>query len=215
MVDRRCPVSEQTPEEEILNVITHGIGILMACIGFLHIWDTYQTTTSTWNFIVLAVFGFAWVALYCTSTAYHAVKNLEHKAFLRILDHCAIFIVIAASYGPYVVNVLKTQHGHIVWALSWLIAFAGCIFKFRSEYRYHVQATWLYLIQGYMVALTLPTMLAEMSKSSLFWLSWGGVLLTGGAYFYIRDDVKYNHCVWHICVVVGSVGFYKSIIQVI
>lgn len=196
-------------------MLTHGTGFLLSCLGLLHIWETYNSHPSTSLFLILLVYGLAWVLLYWTSTLYHAVRNLEHKSFLRILDHCAIFIVIAASYGPYVLSVLRTQHGYTVWLMSWLIALGGCAFKFRSEYRYHVHATWAYLFQGYLVALTLPTMLAEMSTSSLFWLAWGGVFLTGGTYFYIRDDIKYNHCLWHVCVVVGSVGFYKSILQVL
>jgi hemolysin III len=208
-------VSEQTPEEEAFNVLSHGAGALMSCLGFIHIWETYGSASTVYELLTLSVYAVAWVVLYGTSTLYHASQHLGRKATLRVLDHCAIFIVIAASYGPYVLNALDYRTGHFLWVMSWLIAIGGCVFKFKSEYRYHAQSTWLYILQGWMVTLTLPSLIANMSTSAFFWLVVGGVFLTGGTYFYIRDDIKYNHGAWHLCVLLGSVGFYLSIIDLL
>lgn len=187
----------------------------MACIGLLHIWESQTEDSNLFHFATLVVYALAWVVLYCTSTLYHAARHLERKAYLRILDHCAIFVVIAASYGPYVLHAIGHTLGYTLWALSWVIAILGCIFKFRSEYRYHVQSTWLYIIQGWMVVLTIPTLMAQMSTWAFGWLVTGGIFLTGGTYFYIRDDVKYNHGAWHLCVLIGSLGFYLSILAIL
>lgn len=184
-------------------------------MGFIHIWENYGHLATLGQLATLLIYAVAWVALYCTSTLYHAAQDLGRKAYLRILDHCAIFVVIAASYGPYVIHAISTQRGYFLWVMSWVIAIAGCIFKFRSEYRYHVHSTWAYLVQGWMVTLTLPTLIANMSSVAFAWLCTGGVFLTGGTYFYVRDDVKYNHGAWHLCVLLGSFCFYKSILELL
>lgn len=215
IVDRRCPVSEQTPEEEIFNIFSHGAGFCLSCIGLIHIWESYGHAATLGQLITMLVYALAWIVLYSASTLYHAAHDLERKAYLRMLDHCAIFVVIAASYGPYVLHALADFQGYLLWFLSWLIAVVGCIFKFKSEYRYHVHSTWLYLIQGWMVTITLPTLISGLSNAAFAWLCLGGLFLTGGTYFYIRDDVKYNHGAWHLCVLVGSFCFYLSILDLL
>lgn len=184
-------------------------------MGLIHIWENYGHLATLGQLVTLLVYAFAWIALYWTSTLYHAAQDLTRKARLRVLDHCAIFVVIAASYGPYVIHAISTQRGYFLWLMSWLIAVAGCIFKFRSEYRYHVHSTWAYLVQGWMVTLTLPTLIANLSLASFIWLCIGGAFLTGGTYFYVRDDVKYNHGAWHLCVLLGSFCFYRSILYLL
>lgn len=187
----------------------------MAVLGILHIWEHHGHAATLLETLILVVYGLAWVVLYGCSTLYHASRHLERKAYLRILDHCAIFIVIAASYGPFVLHILNDRRGYIIWFLSWLIALGGCIFKFRSEHRYHVQSTWAYVVQGWMVTITLPALIAGLSTAGFLWMLIGGVSLTGGIYFYIRDDVKYNHGVWHLSVLLGSLGFYLAILDIL
>ena len=196
-------------------MLSHGAGCLLSCIGFLHIWETYGNMSCLYQLATLSVYAAAWVFLYGTSTLYHASRHLGRKAQLRVLDHCAIFVVIAASYGPFVLNALDHRTGYTLWVMSWMIAIGACIFKDKSQYRYHVQSTWAYIAQGWMVMLTLPTLLQTLTPMALFWLVLGGVFLTGGTYFYIRDDVKYNHGAWHLCVLLGSFGFYLSILELL
>ena len=215
MIDRRCPVSEQTPEEEILNVVTHGAGCVLSCMGFLHLLEVHGSALSLWQFTTLVTYAVAWIALFLCSTLYHASSHLARKAYLRVLDHCAIFIVIAASYGPFVLHALNDQLGYTLWVASWLVALAGCLFKIRSVYRYHVQSTWAYIFQGWMVMLCLPTLITSLSQDAFLWMVVGGVSLTGGTYFYVRDDIKYNHCVWHVCVVLGGFGFHMAILDLL
>ena len=203
VIDRRCPISEQTPEEEVLNVLTHGSGALLCCWGFLNLLEVHLASASFSQLLVFSVYALAWIVLFSTSTLYHASSHLGRKAYLRVLDHCAIFTVIAASYGPFVWHALNDTKGYTLWFLSWFIAVGGCVFKIRSVYRYHVQSTWAYLIQGGMVLVSLPSLMAALSANAFTWLAVGGVALSGGTYFYIRDDIKYNHCAWHCCVLLG------------
>ena len=210
IIDRRCPISEQTPEEEVLNVITHGAGFVGSCWGLLHLLEVHSSSATAAQLTILVAYALSWIVLFCTSTLYHASSFLPRKSYLRVLDHCAIFIVIAASYGPFVLHALNDAVGYTLWVLSWLIAIGGCIFKFKSVYRYHVQGTWAYLFQGGMVLVSLPTLIAALSPAAFTWLAVGGVALAGGTYFYIRDDVKYNHCAWHLCVLLGGFGTHLA-----
>ena len=197
IIDRRCPISEQTPEEEVLNVITHGAGFVGSCWGLLHLLEVHSSSATAAQLTILVAYALSWIVLFCTSTLYHASRFLPRKSYLRVLDHCAIFIVIAASYGPFVLHALNDAVGYTLWVLSWLIAIGGCIFKFKSVYRYHVQGTWAYLFQAFT------------------WLAVGGVALAGGTYFYIRDDVKYNHCAWHLCVLLGGFGTHLAVLDLL
>ena len=184
-------------------------------MGFLYIWRTFSLGASPLELLTYLVYGFGWIGLYSCSTIYHASRHLGRKAHLRMLDHCAIFMVIAASYGPFVMTAVNTRQGYMIWAVSWLITLGGCLFKYYSKYRYHAQSTWLYVIQGWMICFSLPTMLRHMSTAAFLWLLLAALSLTGGIFFYLRDDVKYNHGVWHLCVMLGSVGFYRSIIDLL
>lgn len=216
MIDRRCPISEQTPEEEILNVLTHGAGCILACVGLLHLFETSGGhLKSPTHFLTLLVYGVAWVFLFGCSSLYHASSHLGRKSWLRVLDHCAIFLVIAASYGPFVLHALNDRLGYGLWVTSWLIALGGCAFKVLSAYRYHVHSTWAYIVQGWMVAVSLPTLLAALSSWAFFWMIVGGVSLTAGTYFYLRDDIKYNHCAWHLCVILGGFGFHIAVLDLL
>jgi hemolysin III len=196
-------------------VITHGAGCLMCCWGFLHLLEVHLSKVSMAQLAIFAIYGLAWIILFGTSTLYHASAHLGRKAYLRVLDHCAIFTVIAASYGPFVWYALDDTKGYTLWFLSWFIAIAGCTFKIRSVYRYHVQSTWAYLVQGGMVLVSLPSLIAALSTSAFIWFAVGGVALSGGTYFYIRDDVKYNHCAWHCCVLLGCVGTHIAVLDLL
>lgn len=215
IVDRRCPISEQTPEEEVLNVLTHGAGFVMCCWGFIHLLETHLHAASVSQIAVYSMYALAWIVLFCTSSLYHASSHLERKSVLRVLDHCAIFIVIAASYGPFAYHAAPDGLGYTLWGLAWFIAIVGCIFKFRSDYRYHVHSTWAYLAQGGMAILILPALLANLSGLAFASFLVGGVALAGGTYFYIRDDIKYNHCAWHICVLLGCLGTHTAVLDLV
>ncbi|MFA5506594.1 MAG: hemolysin III family protein [Vulcanimicrobiota bacterium] len=198
-----------------MNVLTHGAGFVMSCWGFLHLLEAHLSTNSAWQTAIFSLYALSWIVLFCTSTLYHASSYMPRKTNLRVLDHCAIFIVIAASYGPFVLHVLNDAKGYTLWLLSWLIAIGGCIFKFKSVYRYHVHATWVYLFQGGMVLVSFPTLMAALSGAAFTWFVVGGVALAGGTYFYVRDDVKYNHCAWHLCVLLGCFGTHMAVLDLL
>lgn len=199
----------------MFNVLSHGSGFVLSSLGLIHIWENHGHALNLWQWCVLLLYAGSWIGLYACSTLYHASRHLQRKAFLRVLDHCAIFIVIAASYGPFVLFAINDRTGRILLSISWMIALLGCVFKFTSVYRYHVQSTWAYMFQGWLVFFNLRTLLANISTAGFLSMMVGGVFMTVGTYFYIRDDVKYNHGAWHICVILGGLGFFLAILELL
>ncbi len=207
-----CPVSEQCPREELFNVATHLLGFVLSCMGLLSLWEINSLHGgSLLHHTTATLYGGSWVFLYASSSLYHASRDLERKRRLRVIDHCAIFGVIAASYGPYVVHVVGDWRGYTAWFVVWLIAALGCWFKVYSERRYEFSGVVLYLIQGWLVVLLLPVLLAELAWPGILWLLAGGLSVTGGLAIYVMDHWRYNHGLWHLSVVLGSICIYCSV----
>ena len=142
-----CPVSNQTPAEEVLNVVTHGLGAVLAVIGAIVLAEAAWTHGTSLHLFTSSVFSASWILLYTTSTLYHFSRCLERKARLRVLDHCAIFVVIAGSYGPFMAHVVGGWRGYSVLLLAWLIALLGSLYKLRSESRYSNKSVFAYIAQ--------------------------------------------------------------------
>lgn len=211
MPPRLCPVSEQSVREEIFNVATHFLGFVLSCIGLLSLWEVSTQHGTLVHRLTAALYGGSWVFLYAASSLYHASRDLERKRRLRVIDHCAIFLVIAASYGPYVVHLAAGWRGYSVWAAVWAIAIFGCLFKTYSKHRYGVMGMVAYIVQGWLVVLLLPVLLPQLAWAGTFWLVAGGVSVTGGLLVYVMDHVDYNHGLWHLSVVLCSICIYFSI----
>ena len=208
----RCPISDQTQVEEVFNVLTHGLGVIMAIFGAkFMIGKALELGTAT-HVLTVTIYAFAWIFLYSASTLYHYSRYPSRKQWLRIVDHCAIFIVIAASYGPYMVHTIADWRGYTLWVLVWIIAILGSVFKFVSEHRFGTLSVAAYVFQGWLVMLVFPTLLAELTAQALFSLIVGGLFITCGSVLYDRESMPFHHGLWHICVLIGSVFVNYSIL---
>ncbi len=209
----RCPISDQTPSEEIVNVITHGLGVLLAFVGAISMFKVAWSQGSTLHLVTSTVYSSAWVLLFSCSTLYHYSRCLERKWRLRIIDHCAIFIVIAASYGPFMAHLVGGWRGYGMWAAAWLVAIIGSTFKWRSESRFGLYSVFAYIAQGWMVMLVFPDIYAKLTGTNLGLLAACGLLITGGAALYDRESLPYHHGIWHVCVLIGSVCLYYCVLN--
>lgn len=209
----RCPISDQTPSEEIVNVITHGAGAVLAAIGSLFMIG-WAWEHGTWlHLLTSTLYSLAWVLLFSCSTLYHYSRCPERKVRMRILDHCAIFIVIAASYGPFMAHLVGGWKGYGMWALAWLVAIAGSAFKLYSKHRYGFYSISAYLLQGWMVMLVAPAIFDGLSFMGISQLMACGFLITGGATLYNREAIPYHHGIWHMCVLIGAVCLYFCVLN--
>lgn len=208
----RCPISDQTPTEELVNVITHGTGALLAFIGAIVMVGWAWTYGTASHVVTSTIYSLAWILLFSCSTLYHHSRCLERKFRWRIIDHCAIFVVIAASYGPFMVHVVGGWKGYAMWAAACAMAVAGTIFKFRSEHRYGTYSVLAYFVQGGMVLLLFPSLFDGLTTTGLFQLVACGFLIGGGTTLYNRESIPFHHGMWHVCVLAGAISLYFCVL---
>ncbi len=198
--------------EEIANSITHGIGILLA-IGGLGVLTAFAAVYGGARHIVgCSIFGAALILLYAASTLYHAVQRPRVKAILRIIDHTAILVLIAGTYTPITLISLHGAWGWTLFGIIWGLATLGIIFETTPLRRLRAMLISLYVIMGWAVVVAIKPMLAQVAPTGLWLLLAGGVAYTGGILFYLWNRLPYNHAIWHLFVLAGSVLHYFAIL---
>jgi len=207
-----APHKRQSYEEELANAITHGIGLVLSAIGWVGLLFLSGMAGSGWDLAASAVFGGTLVFLYATSTLYHSVGTPRLKRTLRILDHIAIFLLIAGTYTPFAGLLLRSGWGWTVLALVWGLALAGLLFKLFSTHRFHPAATSLYLAMGWLGVLFADPMSAALPIGGLLLVAAGGLAYTGGVVFYGWHSLRYSHAIWHVFVLVGSACHYAAVV---
>jgi hemolysin III len=151
-----------------------------------------------------SVFALTLVLLYLASTLYHAWPTHKGKRLLQLLDHIAIYLLIAGTYTPFSLGVLWGGPGWSLLALVWGLAIVGIVLKCRGGLKHQIASTLLYLLMGWSVLLVLGPLCQAMPAAGLGWLIAGGLAYTFGVVFYIADRIHYAHFVWHLFVLVGS-----------
>jgi len=160
----------------------------------------------------LIVFGLSLILLYTASTLYHSTKEPVARSRYRVLDMIAIYVLIAGSYTPYALVMLKGVEGWKLFGIIWLIALGGSIWKIFTTGKYNVISTILYLCMGYICLFYINPLLSKLPYEGLVWLIIGGAAYTIGVFFYFMDKkIPYNHAIWHICVLLGSFSHFMSI----
>ncbi len=205
------PHKRQSYAEEIANATTHGIGLVLSIVGWIVLIILSGMAGDGWDLAAAAVFGGSLVFLYSTSTLYHSVRSPETKQYLRILDHVAIFLLIAGTYTPFTVVLVREGWGWTLLALVWGFAIAGLLFKLFSKHRFHPAATSLYLAMGWMGILLVDPMRAALPFGALLLVAAGGIAYTVGVIFYGWHSLRYSHAIWHVFVLVGSICHFIAV----
>lgn len=202
----------QTRGEEIANSISHGAGFVAALVGlpFLVLEATKHGDPAV--IVGASIFGAAAVLLYFASTMYHALPVCQAKRFFRLLDHMAIFLLIAGTYTPFTLGVLRGAWGWTLLGLVWSMAVAGVILKTQFGVRYRRLSTLFYLAMGWLIVVAIVPLWQSMPGWGLFWLACGGLAYTVGVIFYAMDRVPYFHFVWHLFVVVGTACHFVAVL---
>lgn len=198
--------------EEILNSLTHGLGLVLSIVGLVAL-ETYAVMRGNgWHIAGVSVFGVALVLLYGASTLYHSARHPDWKRVLRMADHSCIYLLIAGTYTPFTLTILRGSLGWTMFALVWAMAILGIAFKLRFRHRFEILSTVLYLAMGW-VAVIGGRSAYDMIPAGCFGLLLGGGLAyTGGVIFYALDKVPYFHPVWHLFVMAGSACHYVAVL---
>lgn len=197
--------------EEKLNVITHGLGLILAIISLPLLILKSLDFQGFWQVSSFIIYAVSLIILYAASTFYHAAKEPKLRRKLNIFDHAAIYVLIAGSYTPFCLVVLPEPSGWYLFVFVWLFAFAGVILKLFFTGKYNKLSTALYLIMGWQVVFLIKPLIHNLSYDGLFYLVAGGVFYTVGAIFYSIGKVKYNHAIFHVFVLLGSFSHFWAI----
>jgi hemolysin III len=198
--------------EEVVNSLTHGVGLVLSAAGWGALLVLATLFGDVWHIVSCSIYGGTLVFLYGTSTLYHSARSPRLKRTLRILDHIAIFLLIAGTYTPFAMGVMRDGWGWTILTLVWGIAIAGLLFKLFSRHRFHWAATTLYLLMGWISVLFIDPVWAALPAGALGLLAAGGIAYTAGVLFYGWHSLPYSHAVWHVFVIVGSVLHYLAVV---
>ena len=190
--------------QERLNAWTHGIGALLSLVGGAILIAVAATRGDGWQLAGAAVFGFALLLVYTSSTLYHSARDPVAKRRLKIFDHCAIYVLIAGTYTPFAIIGLRGHGGGWLLAVVWALAAAGIVFKLFFTGRFKLVSTAIYLAMGWLAVAEAKPMIAQLSLATLAWLLAGGLLYSAGTLFYLNRRLQHAHAIWHGFVLLGS-----------
>jgi len=207
---------QYTLREEIANSITHGIGVLFAIAGLGVLTAFASLYGDAWHIVACSVFGGTMILLYTASTLYHSIRWQGVRPLLQLLDHCAIFLLIAGTYTPFTLVSLRGPWGWSLFGAIWGLAVAGILLELflTSRLRYLVVA--LYIGMGWVIVVAIKPMLGAVAPGGLLLLLAGGLCYTIGVPLYIKESIPFNHAIWHLFVLAGTIlHFFAVLLYVI
>jgi|SRR5574344_336945 hemolysin III len=207
----------QTSGEEVANAVTHVVGShLGAAMLALLVWAAIACGTDVaWRVTSGAIFGGSMILLYAVSSAYHAVSYAPAKRVLRVMDHMAIYFLIAGSYTPFCLVALRPEYPVLAWTIfgiEWGAALVGIVFKAWTAGRFRVVSTLAYVVMGWAALIAIVPLVRTLQGPGTFWLSVGGGLYTFGCVFYLWNSLRYSHMVWHLFVLAGTLCHFFCVL---
>jgi len=202
--------------EELANTLSHALGMVLSFVGLAYLLmkslilpegvyiDVFQLAS-------FSLFGLSLIALYSASTLYHATSNPIKKTRYKMWDHCAIYLLIAGTYTPFLLVSMRETVGWLFFFIIWGIAVFGILLKVKFKHRFKLLRVATYLLMGWLVVLTIDDLKAGFSSDGLNLLISGGVIYTLGVIFYLNKRIPYSHAIWHLFVLGGSVCHFYSI----
>ena len=201
----------QTTGEEIANSVSHGVALVAALIA-AHVLIVSATGDGPMHIVGASVFSATMVLLYLASTLYHAFPGGKTKQIFQILDHNAIYLLIAGTYTPFTLGVLSGTRGWVLFGLVWGLAILGLVLKSTGRLAHPIASTALYLAMGWLVLLAIEPLWLNVPTWGLVWLVAGGVAYTAGVAFFAAEQIRYGHFVWHLFVVTGTACHFNAVL---
>jgi hemolysin III len=197
--------------EERLNVISHGIGLILSCIVFPFLIMKSLDFNGFWKPVSFIIYGLSLIILYAASTFYHAAKDSKKRRKLNIFDHAAIYVLIAGSYSPFCLVGLDSSLGWYMFLFVWLFALIGVVLKLFFTGRFDKISTIMYLLMGWQVVFFIKPLMKSLTTEGLQLLIAGGVFYSIGAVLYSIKKLPYNHAIFHVFVLLGSLSHFIAI----
>ena len=204
--------SEYSDIEERANAITHGLGVVLGVVGLvLLLIRAFDYQADMLTVASMAVYGSSIILLFLASTLYHSITTEKTKRLLKTLDHCAIYLLIAGSYTPFLLVSLRTPLAMGLMAVIWGIALVGIIMKIAFVYRFKRLSLVTYLAMGWLSLIVVYQLAMNIEMGGLVLLALGGVIYSLGVIFYVAKCIPYNHAIWHLFVLAGCACHFFAI----
>lgn len=199
------------PLEEKINIISHGIGIILSIIGLLFLIFHATLNGDALHITSFSIFGFSLILLFTASTIYHSSTKSEIRRRLRVFDHASIYVLIAGTYTPFALITLNGPTGWLIFGITWGIAIIGITLKLFFTGRFKIASTLMYIAMGWMIIFFIDPLVNSLSTNGLIWLAAGGLFYTVGAVIYAIKKIIFNHAIFHIFVLAGSFSHFVSV----
>ena len=204
-----------TPREEAAHWLTHAVGIAASLVAIPWLVLAAAGSGDRWRLVSGAIFGISALLLFSTSVAYHATSAPHAKARLRVLDHSAIYLLIAGSYTPFTLGVLRGPWGWSLFGVVWGMALAGIVAKTVLGPRFRVASTLLYLGMGWVGIVAAKPLMHALTSHEIAWIAAGGLVYSAGVPFYLWKSRPYAHAVWHLFVLGGAACHFVAVLSVV
>ena len=199
------------PAEEKVNIISHATGLALSIVALVLLVTRASLHGNAWHVVSFTIFGASLIFLYAASTIYHSARRPALRSRLRILDHASIYVLIAGTYTPFALVTLNGKTGWWIFSISWGLALSGIILKLFFTARFHLASTLMYVFMGWIIIFAIRPLIANLSGEGLFWLITGGVAYTLGAVLYSIKKISFNHAIFHLFVLIGSVSHFVTV----
>lgn len=199
-------------KEEIINSITHGIGTLLSVAALVLLVILAVRKGDVWHIVSYSIYGTTLVLLYLSSTLYHSFTKEKLKNLFARFDHAAIFLLIAGTYTPFLLTVLRGTLGWVLFGIIWGVALVGVVIRSIYLTRFRKLMVGLYLAMGWMFVVAVGPMIKNLPALSVIFLFLGGIFYSVGVIFYVKRNLKYGHGIWHLFVLAGSIMHFFAVI---
>ena len=203
---------EALAAEETAHVVTHAIGLVLSVAGLVVLVVVASLRGDAWHVVSASIYGTTLILLYGASTVYHALPPSRAKGVWRLLDHSAIYLLIAGTYTPFTLVSLRGGWGWSLFGVVWGLAAVGVVFENVATQRSRMISLVLYIGLGWLVAIAVKPFLNAVDTGGVILVALGGLAYTGGIVFYRWRELPYNHAVWHAAVLAGSAFHFFAIL---
>jgi hemolysin III len=209
---RRSATAAQGRDEELMNSITHGLGLVLSIAGLSALVTLAGNIGTMRSTVGCGVYGASLVMLYAASTLYHSWPAGELKRLFHLLDHIGIYVLIAGTYTPMALFASSGLFGWSCLSAAWSFALFGSCAKVARMSRLDDDSSMPYLVMGVMCVMSAAQLVTNLPSGETTWLLKGGLFYLAGAIFYFNDDKRFYHSIWHLFVLAGSICHYRAVL---
>ena len=204
--------SQYSPAEEFIHAVSHGVGLILSIAGLAWMLDLSIGVSDPWRIVASSIYGVSLISLFLTSTLYHGLHASPHRHLFKLLDHCAIYLLIAGTSTPFLIVAMRTNTGWWLFGIMWALAAIGILSKLWHGHRYPRLSLAGYLIMGWLLVFVAPEMMDAIGAHGMGWLVAGGLCYTVGAAFYAAKKMVFHHVIWHLFVLAGAACNFLAVV---